>query len=77
MLLVLDNCEHVIAALASFVDEVLSTLPAVRSHGSLRVLLRLLLPPLLLQRFAGLLRLVLAWRFVGHLVLSLSGIVWG
>ena len=29
MLLVLDNCEHVIAASASFVDEVLSTLPAV------------------------------------------------
>src|SRR5262245_49970306 len=28
MLLVLDNCEHVIAASASFVDEVLSTLPA-------------------------------------------------
>ena len=30
MLLVLDDCEHVIAALASFADEVLSTLPAVR-----------------------------------------------
>jgi hypothetical protein len=29
LLLVLDNCEHVIAASASFVDEVLSTLPAV------------------------------------------------
>ena len=29
MLLVLDNCEHVIAASASFVDELLSTLPAV------------------------------------------------
>ncbi len=28
-LLVLDNCEHVIAAAAAFVDEVLSTLPAV------------------------------------------------
>ena len=28
-LLVLDNCEHVIAAAASFVDEVLSTLSAV------------------------------------------------
>jgi predicted ATPase/class 3 adenylate cyclase/DNA-binding CsgD family transcriptional regulator len=30
MLLVLDNCEHVIAASAAFVDEVLRTLPAVR-----------------------------------------------
>ena len=28
-LFVLDNCEHVIAASASFVDEVLSSLPAV------------------------------------------------
>jgi predicted ATPase/class 3 adenylate cyclase/DNA-binding CsgD family transcriptional regulator len=30
MLLVLDNCEHVIAAAAAFVNEVLSTLPAAR-----------------------------------------------